>query len=382
MINIFYWSPCLEKVGTYKSTINSALSIGKYSKKKFSINVINVCGEWEKERKLFEDNNVNLIDIGFNFFKYLPRSGYFSSRFSYIFIAIMSFIPLIKLLIKKKPHFFVSHLLTSVPFIIFYFFKFKTKLILRISGFPRLTFFRKFLWKICSKKIFKVTFPSVELLNQLSDLNIFHEKQLIFLPDPILNIKEYIRKKKTFKKNFINSKNRNFFISAGRLTKQKNFSYLIKEFKKFSDKNEKIDLLIFGLGEEKEKLNDLIKELHLNKRVFLMGYTEYIYEYMRKSQAFILSSLWEDPGFVIIEAAFNNSLVISSNCKNGPSEFLEYGRAGILFENNIKNSLFNALEIFVSRDFDKRSKKFLAKKNCLKYSLLRHNNIIKNIFLN
>ena len=61
-------------------------------------------------------------------------------------------------------------------------------------------FFRKFLWKICSKKIFKVTFPSVELLNQLSDLNIFHEKQLIFLPDPILNIKEYIRKKKLLKK--------------------------------------------------------------------------------------------------------------------------------------------------------------------------------------
>ena len=110
MINVFYWSPWLEKVGTYKSTINSALSIGKYSKKNVSVSVINICGEWENERKKFEENNVNLIDIGFNFFNYLPKSGYLKSRFSYIIIAIISFIPLIRLLIKKKPHFFVTHL--------------------------------------------------------------------------------------------------------------------------------------------------------------------------------------------------------------------------------------------------------------------------------
>ena len=113
-----------------------------------------------------------------------------------------------------------------------------------------------------------------------------------------------------------------------------------------------------------------------------MGYTEYIYEYMRKSDAFVLSSLWEDPGHVIVEAAFNNSFVISSNCKNGPSEFLEYGKAGILFENNKNNSLFGALGNFVSKGFEVNLKKFLLKKNFLKYSLLRHHNILRDIFLN
>ncbi len=382
MINIFYWSPCLEKVGTYKSTINSVLSMGKYSKKIISVSVINTCGEWEDERKLLEKNNVNLIDIGFKFFNYLPKSGYLGSRLSYICIAIISFFPLIKLLIKKKPDFFVSHLLTSVPFIIFNFLRFKTKLILRISGFPKLTILRKILWKFCSKKVFKVTFPSIELLNQFSKLDIFLKEQLVFLPDPIINLKEYLIKKKSSKNNLKNPTNKNFFISAGRLTRQKNFSYLITEFKKFSDVNTKFDLLIFGRGEEKEKLEDLIKNLNLSERVYLMGYTEYIYEYMRRSEAFILSSLWEDPGHVIVEAAFNNSFVISSNCKNGPSEFLQYGKAGILFENDKNHSLFNALEIFVSKSFEAKSKKFLLKKNCLKYSLLRHHNIFRDIFLN
>ena len=57
---------------------------------------------------------------------------------------------------------------------------------------------------------------------------------------------------------------------------------------------------------------------------------------MLKSKAFILSSLWEDPGFVIIESAFCNSMIISSNCKNGPREFLLNGKGGCFFENNKK----------------------------------------------
>ena len=41
-------------------------------------------------------------------------------------------------------------------------------------------------------------------------------------------------------------------------------------------------------------------------------------------------------GFVIVEAALSNLFIISSNCPNGPSEFLNYGKDGILFENNQK----------------------------------------------
>ena len=41
MKKIFYWSPCLDKVGTYRSTINSALSVSKYSNNNFSVKIIN-----------------------------------------------------------------------------------------------------------------------------------------------------------------------------------------------------------------------------------------------------------------------------------------------------------------------------------------------------
>jgi glycosyltransferase involved in cell wall biosynthesis len=86
--------------------------------------------------------------------------------------------------------------------------------------------------------------------------------------------------------------------------------------------NTNYDLLIFGEGEERNKLQLKINNLNLEKKVFLMGYSEPIYYYMKNAEALILSSLWEDPGFVLIEAAFCNLFIISSNCKNGPTEFL------------------------------------------------------------
>ena len=45
-----------------------------------------------------------------------------------------------------------------------------------------------------------------------------------------------------------------YFIAVGRLTKQKNFLYLIDEFKSFLKDYPKNNLLIFGEGEQKKKI--------------------------------------------------------------------------------------------------------------------------------
>ena len=61
-----------------------------------------------------------------------------------------------------------------------------------------------------------------------------------------------------------------------------------------------------------------VEKLGLNKNIKIIEYTNNIYKYMKASKSFILSSLWEEVGFVIVEAALCNSFVISSDCKNGP----------------------------------------------------------------
>ena len=88
-------------------------------------------------------------------------------------------------------------------------------------------------------------------------------------------------------------------------------------------------------------------------------------------------------GFVMIEAALSNLFIISSNCPNGPSEFLNYGKNGILFQNNKKNALYDSLVRFHGIDKKKKFEdKIKIKKNSMKYSMFRHYQYLKQILLN
>ena len=106
-------------------------------------------------KKIFLQNNIQIINLGMDYFKYLPKLGFLKSRFSYILIFLLSFIPLLKLLRKEKPEFIIIHLITSLPLILISIFDIKTKCILRISGFPKFNLLRKIFWKIVQKKFIK-----------------------------------------------------------------------------------------------------------------------------------------------------------------------------------------------------------------------------------
>ena len=371
--SIYYWAPCLDRVGTEKSAKNSAIAVARYSKK-YDVSVINVFGEWNRFKETFEQNEVKFINLGINLYSILPKKGFIFSRISYLIIIFLSLIPLIILLKKNKPDFLVAHLLTSLPIFLFKILNLRTKLILRISGYPKLNFFRKFLWKISSNNIHFVTCPSQELLEKLKKKNVFPSNKIFFLQDAILDIKEFIEKKKdnNLGKDFdINQK---YFLSIGRLSKQKNFKYLIDEFKLFKNenKNSNIKLLIIGDGEEKKNILKRIKLNNLSKEVNLLNRTNNVYKYMKKSEAFILPSLWEEVGFVIVEAAMSNTFIISSNCPNGPTEFLNNGDAGILFKNNKVGELSNSLKLFLDNKINFMEKRKYAKKNSVKYTKFRH----------
>ena len=119
---------------------------------------------------------------------------------------------------------------------------------------------------------------------------------------------------------------------------------MIDEFSKFLQKNDQFVLLILGDGEKKSDLLNLIKKKQIVDKVYFVGFKKNVYSYMRRSEILVLSSLWEEVGFVIVEAALNNTFVISSDCPNGPREFLENGQNGILFKSNIKTNFLRALK--------------------------------------
>tara|TARA_B100000780_G_scaffold255833_1_gene204664 strand:- start:4612 stop:5748 length:1137 start_codon:yes stop_codon:yes gene_type:complete len=369
MKKIFYWSPYLSNVATIRNVLNSAYSLIKYDKKSFNVYILDVIGEWKNKKKDIKKNNLNYLRVnGLNLNIKLPISGFLKSRIYSLLIFIFNIIPLFNLLKKERPEYLIVHLLTSIPLTLLFLFNFKTKFILRISGLPRLNIFRKILWKTVNKKLFLITCPSQETLDHMRNLEIFDNNKLVLLYDPIINVSII---NKNLKEN-LNLK-KDFFLSIGRLTKQKNHLLLIKLFSKLKDHNVDCVLYILGDGEERNFLLQEIKKLNLENKVFLLGHKENVYPYILLSKAIISPSLWEDPGAVMIEAAYCNKIVISSDCKSGPKEFLMNNRAGYLFNNDNLNSLYEALNQFLKDDSEAvYKKKILAKKNSKKYSIYSH----------
>ena len=148
--DLFYWGPFLDQdIGTKKAIYNSALSVNKYSKK-FNSTIINAVGEWDDEEK---ENSVKFLNFRDKIFHKLPKYGFFKSRISFMIIFFKCFWELKKILKDRRPKYLMIHLMTSVPFILFLFFNFKTKILFRVSGKPKLNFLRSFLWKISNNNI-------------------------------------------------------------------------------------------------------------------------------------------------------------------------------------------------------------------------------------
>lgn len=135
-----------------------------------------------------------------------------------------------------------------------------------------------------------------------------------------------------------------YIIAISRLdTVQKDYLTLIKAFKIYSEYNNSKKLYIIGDGPSKVEIENLIKEHHMEDKILLLGRFKNPYIWLNNSDFFIHSSKYEGFGLVLVEAAFLNKLVISSSCPVGPTEILEDGKSGILFETGNYEELANIL---------------------------------------
>ncbi len=371
MKKIFYWSPFLTKIATIKSVINSA-SILKKKDHLSEVYIINSVGEWNDYKNEIESKNLKIINlISFNLHNYLPKNGYLQSRLSLIIISFVTLLPLIFTLVKVKPNYFIAHLNTLMIMILSHFFK--IKFIIRISGYPKLHFLRHFLWKMFSKKLFAIICPTDLTKKLLQEKKIFKENGIHRIEDPVFNLEE-------IKNN--SGKKSNNLLAIGRLTKQKNFNFLINCFSYIEKKYPgTYKLNILGDGEQRNDLENLVSKLKLENSVYLIGHKDNVNDYFKESKCFILSSLWEDPGFVLIEAAMNETFILSSDCPNGPREFIENNKAGLLYEsNNIESFLENFDKMLNLNDKDKNDIISFSKNKSYLYSSEEHYKKMKLIF--
>ena len=376
MKNIYYWCPFIGNIATIKAVINSAYSLSKYSNNGFIPTIINSCGEWDRFNSTLNDKKIIVKKFKNIFSINTSTSGYFKSRITYIKIFLSCFFTLKNTLKKDEPEYLIAHLITSLPIFLYLIFNFKTKLVIRVSGKVKMNILRKILWKLCKKNISLIMCPTQATQNDIIKLNLIEKSKVIYLPDPIIEINEIFKQKNNNSTNIKIKKN--FFVMIGRYTKQKNHLLAIRCFKELIKKNLDINLIIIGNGELKNEYLTEINYLNLENRIQLIDYQKNVFIYLSKSLGMISSSLWEDPGFVMIEAAACNTFIISSDCLNGPREFVGSDN-GILFNNNNIKSLEKSILKFLGMsDYEIKKKKINAKKKSINFTKLRHFKILSN----
>ena len=149
-----------------------------------------------------------------------------------------------------------------------------------------------------------------------------------------LNKLEVIKlsKKKLNTKIFKSNKNLNI-LNVGRLVDQKDQITLIKAINLIKGKIP-LEVIIMGRGILKKKLENYIENNNLKSIIKIINFKNNPFNYIKKSELFILTSAFEGLPNVLLEAQTLKKFIISSSCPTGPREILLNGKAGFLFKVN------------------------------------------------
>ena len=131
-------------------------------------------------------------------------------------------------------------------------------------------------------------------------------------------------------------------ISAGRHVEQKDFETLLRSVELVRERRD-VKLILLGEGDQTEDLKSLVNKLGIEDHVSLPGFVDNFYGYLAYSDAFVLSSVWEGFGNVLVEAMGCGTPVVSTDCPYGPAEILDDGEYGPLVPVKRPDLLSNAI---------------------------------------
>lgn len=118
-------------------------------------------------------------------------------------------------------------------------------------------------------------------------------------------------------------------VACGRLHPQKGYPYLLEALA-LVRQTLPVQLWIVGEGSLRPSLERQIQDLGLTHAVQLLGFRANPYQYMAAADLFVLPSLYEGFGNVIVEAMACGTPVLATDCPHGPAEILEQGKHGLL----------------------------------------------------
>jgi len=120
-----------------------------------------------------------------------------------------------------------------------------------------------------------------------------------------------------------------YVIALGRLTKAKDYPTLLRAYAA-SKLRHSHRLVIVGEGEERAKLEVVVRQLGITERVLFSGALANPYRVLAGASLLVLSSRWEGYPNALLEALALGVPVVATDCPHGPRELLEDERHGRL----------------------------------------------------
>ena len=212
--------------------------------------------------------------------------------------------------------------------------------------------------------------------NSLSKI-LFNKNKIKAIYNPYL-------KKKIIVKKIIKKKNQ--ILSVGRLVKQKDFLNLIKAFYLFNKKNNSYSMVIVGGGKLKRILTNAIDSYSMKKKIKIIDWKNDLSKYYKESELFILNSLYEGLGNVVIDAVNYELPTIVTNCKSGPNEIVLGNKGGYTIPIKSPQLLAKKILYCVNNKNISKKKALFAKKHINRFNCITNSqkylNFLSKVFQN
>ncbi len=214
-------------------------------------------------------------------------------------------------------------------------------------------------------------------------------KKPMYIYNPIINQDILKYRKSELNDNTLNKEMYDICV-CGWISEIKNYETVIRAVSLIKDKLN-IRLNIIGGYSDKykcyyEKLIKLIDELGIRENIKFWGTVENPYPIMKQMDALVLTSKIEALPTVLIEGMAIGLPLISSNCKYGPSEILDNGNYGYMFEVDDYEELSNQIIDLLSNNeqYLYYKNKSIQRSEMFKFENIakQYNNIINDVLEN
>ena len=151
-------------------------------------------------------------------------------------------------------------------------------------------------------------------------------------------------------------------VSVGRLTFQKGFDIAIEASEKLIKEGIDFKWFIVGEGEERSKLESLIREKRLEKNFILLGLKENPYPYIKAADIYVQPSRFEGKSIAIDEAKILRKPILVTNFSTAKDQITNE-QNGLIVEMNANSVALGLKKLSNDENFRKKLSNGLEKEN-------------------